>query len=194
MNWRVDKPAGSSRKDAVPSDSVAALARALEALEEEFSRLSLALEDHPPKAVPALLDHFENAATDRMGELGEIRAAAAILGDSQATFEQRLSCLASVQEKINLLGSKHRQELAVYDRLQGLQRLGRERGGEWPEWARAVKLAVESCAAPLDDVQCALLACWRELSARGGLVFVGQPVVLPEVTFTLGKEQTRTHP
>ena len=129
-----------------------------------------------------------------MSDIGEIRAAAATLSHAQTTFEQRLSCLANVQEKFNVLGSKHRQELAAFDRIQGLQRLGRERGGEWPGWAHAVKLAVESCAAPLDGVQHALLACWREQTARGGLVFVGQPVVLPEVTFTVGKEQTRTHP
>ena len=194
MNWRADKSAETSREDLAPSGPIMALSRALATLEEEFDRLLLALEDHPPKAVPALLDHFENAATDRVGELGEIRAAAAALSHAQATFEQRLSGLANVQEKFNLLGSKHRQELAAFGRIHGLERLGRERGGERQGWAHAVKHAVESCAAPLDVVQHALLACWREQTARGGLVFVGQPVVLPEVTFTLGKEQTRTHP
>lgn len=184
MNWHADKP----------GPAATALQGVLRTLEEAFTQLLLALEDHPPKAVPALLDHFENAATDRLGELSEIRASANGVATVQTTFEQRLSCLANAQEKSNLLARNYRQELAAFDRVRSLQRLGRERGGEWTGWAHAVRLAIESCAVPLDALQGALLGCWREQSTRGGVVFVGQPVVLPEVTFTLGKEQPRNHP
>ena len=160
-------------------------------MEEEFSRLLLALEDRPSTATPALVDHFENAVADRLGASAEVRAVAEALAAPGASFDERSAKLAAIQERINLSHKMFRQELAAFERIRALLRLGRERGGEWQSWARAVKMAIESCAPPFDAAQSALLACWRELAARGGFVFVGKPVFLPEATVTFAKEPTR---
>lgn len=187
MNWPADRPAGHFTP---PDPAAAALRRALGALEEELSRLVLALEDRPPGEAPALVDHFDNAATDRLGELAAARDAEARF--AAARSDARHAALAAVQEGVNELHRRYGRELAAFDRLRSLQRLGRERGGEWSGWARAVRMAIESCAPALDDAHGALLACWRDLGARtGGTVFVGQPVILPDARHPFGTEPTR---
>ena len=57
-------------------------------------------------------------------------------------------------------------EVAAYDAVQTLVRMGRQKGGEWPEWVSLLKNVIEACAAPLHKAFQALGGCWEELAEK----------------------------
>jgi hypothetical protein len=57
-------------------------------------------------------------------------------------------------------------EVAAYDTIQTLVRMGRRQGGKWPQWILLLKTVIECCGAPLHGSVHALSLCWEELAEK----------------------------
>jgi len=63
-------------------------------------------------------------------------------------------------------------ELARYDRIIELVRVGRSRGSAWQRWSAAVRRTLDACYLPLFDVHNAFRLCWQEFMERGASVYL----------------------
>jgi hypothetical protein len=91
-------------------------------------------------------DRAERAARPGAVDLDALRAA---LGDVRLAAKR-------VQETL--------RELFSYERQQHLATVGRDLGGEWPGWARAVCESLELCREQHDALVDTLFACWQDVS------------------------------
>jgi hypothetical protein len=55
-------------------------------------------------------------------------------------------------------------DLARYERVLDLVRVGRTRGAAWRQWSASVRRALDVCYLPLFDVSQAFCLCWQELA------------------------------
>jgi hypothetical protein len=149
-----------------------------------------ASEDKPLGDSPLLADQLSDAAEELRGWLEEVSLAA--YGACQALVhpadhEAARRALAVCQENFNTFVRRFITELAHYERLAELVRLGQRQRGEWKAWAGIVRGNVERCHEPLHAVTLALFRCWQEVAEAAGRTTVsvqtkniGQQVVMPE--------------
>jgi hypothetical protein len=126
-------------------------------------------EDHPSSDDSVLVDMFGDAVDDLLGWVAESQ-------DSVLAAQQALTVPINVDHVRKGLLACHQTcqrvehrfvcDVVRYERIAGLMRLGRERGGEWRAWAAGVKEGLERCHQPLADLDSALLDCWLDLSER----------------------------
>jgi hypothetical protein len=57
-------------------------------------------------------------------------------------------------------------EVAAYDTVKILVRMGRRQGGKWPQWISLLKTVIEGCSAPLHGSVHAVSVCWEELADK----------------------------
>jgi hypothetical protein len=136
-------------------------------------RLTIA-EDKPLKGEAALVDQFEDSILDLLGSLDESQSAARAAQKGVGhplNLDGARRALTTCQDHFHQIELKYGEELASFERLKDLERLG-GRGGEWRPWAASAKDGVEQCREPLDGVSRALAACWQEIAERVGMTSV----------------------
>ncbi|HEX8814084.1 MAG TPA: hypothetical protein VF753_01155 [Terriglobales bacterium] len=158
-------------------------------LHDALDALQVAFGDKPVHDEAALADSLENKVLDMMGVLQEARKAAlnarAAVG-SPVDLERAWRALRNCQDRFHDIEKQFSADLAAYDKLRELDRLGSNRGGEWLSWAGSAKQNIEECRPPLEEVSRALAYCWQEIAEHAGAtsisvrtsnVSVGQRIV-----------------
>lgn len=166
------------------------LAEQLQLLDEAFVELHQSVIEKPRKHDVVLVDLLSDAVDDLCGWLAEAKFAASegISATAVDSLNQVRRFLKTIQEKSNLITERLISDLLCYERIAELTSLGRDRGGEWLEWTRNVKTALDACRAPLYEVNQAIFACWLELTERlaTATIYVqttsiGQQITLPKI-------------
>jgi hypothetical protein len=133
-------------------------------------RLTVA-EDKPTKGEAALVDQLEDTILDSLGLLDEClsgaRAAHGAVGN-RIDLNHARRALSTCQDRFHQIELQFMTNLASYERIKDLARLGNERRGEWLAWAGSAKQGVEQCREPLEAAGKALVCCWEELAERVG--------------------------
>lgn len=141
-------------------------------LQEALQILYLTLEDKPLTDGAMLVDDFSDITTDLLGWVEEALASA---GDGRQAVERSINIdrvrrsLTTCHDRFNCITQRFSSDLASYERVAELVRLGRQRRGEWSAWSGAVKQALDHCQQPLYEVNQALFRCWQELTERAGI-------------------------
>jgi hypothetical protein len=156
-----------------------ALEKAFRELVSELGKLGEALHelritygDKPPQGEVALVDRLGDSIVDAVGWFEEALAAAVNAEKSveyPLNFDLARKELTACQERFNRMVQQYWLELVSYERIAGLTRFGRQRGGEWRHWTGTVNEGLERCREPLNDASQALFQCWQELTERLGM-------------------------
>jgi hypothetical protein len=152
--------------------AVANLAASLKRLAESIAELEFsAVRNRPEAGDSVLVDLVGNTSDDLNSLLRDARKKASearrALG-SPPDFDRLRRSLTACQEHYNAVAQRFIAELLCYDRIAALKRLGRERRGEWQDWAGDVSRAILDCQAPLHEANQAFFTCWQEIAERGG--------------------------
>ena len=142
----------------------------------EESRLTI-VEDRPVKGDAALADNFENGIDDVLGWLGEaIQVADEALRalGPPVDRDRALRSLTNCQEQFSRSEKQFLSDLLSYEKLDQLNRMGREWGGHWKVWSDAVRQSLDRCREPLEAVKKALAACWGEIAERAPASHAGR--------------------
>ncbi|HUN43791.1 MAG TPA: hypothetical protein VMU81_26150 [Acetobacteraceae bacterium] len=139
------------------------------AAEEAFHGLRLTvIEDRPPQGEVLLVERLGNLVEDMRGWLAEGQAAAA---DARQAVEhppnthRARQSLARANDRLMRLEKQFFNHALSHRMLDGLERFGRQRGGEWFGWSGGVVTALQSCCDPLRSMDEAMLCSWQELCA-----------------------------
>jgi hypothetical protein len=138
---------------------------------ESLETLRVMLGDKP-KSEAAIVDGIESTVLALLGLLHEANDAAANalkFLEYPADLDRARRALATCQERCHHIEQQFSGELASYDRLFELARVGTERGREWRTWSNALRQDIEDCRAPLRSLSLALSRCWQELAERLGM-------------------------
>jgi hypothetical protein len=165
------------------------LAVSLHKLKDALNVLQVAVGDKPPDREAAVADDLESAVLAILGTLHEARKNAAVALKATGypvELDQARRSLGTCQERCHRIEHQFTADLASYEKLRELTRLGSDRGLEWLPWANSLKQAIEECRAPLQAVSLALSRCWQELAERLGTTSilvqnksVGQEISVP---------------
>lgn len=126
-------------------------------------------EDHPRPGDHVLVERLGDSIEDLLGDVNELQTAVrnAQPADCQVVEWDRLcQALVAGQSRYNHVFRRYWSELAAYEQIAGLLRLGRERGGEWRPWSASVYQGLAYCQQPLFAVNEALFRSWREIADR----------------------------
>ena len=148
---------------------------ALNRLQDELQTLHLTIvEDRPTEECVLLVDQLGNCVEDLIGWCQEAidngQSARRVL-DSAPDYLLASRAIGKMHERVNELNRRYHGDLASYERLAELIALGAEKQdkGPWSHWAQIVKEGVVVCQHLFDEVDCALLRCWRELAEWSGV-------------------------
>ena len=184
---------------------IQALCAQLERLHEALAGLRTAIDDRPTAGgTVLLLDAFGDAVEDALGWLAEALGQVEPLActppaNGPAGFDANRArqALVTAQEQYNRIMNRFTFDLISYDRVAQLMQLGRERRGEWHDWAGIVRQELESCQQHLYDTNQALFRCWLEIAERVGMTSVsvqtttiGQQVTVPQTPDTTAEGMT----
>ncbi|HEX9985982.1 MAG TPA: hypothetical protein VGF69_22160 [Thermoanaerobaculia bacterium] len=130
----------------------------LRALDEIVRQLGLTIDDAPENGdglEPAIVEALRAQTAELEHEIGE----------TLRSFERHVSgaTAAGCQQTVNRVWRAMQFELASYDALAELERVGAERGGAWQRWTAVVREVLERCAQTVYETADALALCWREL-------------------------------
>jgi len=169
------------------------------ALEKTFRQLSLSLhklEDalnalhatsgDTPNDVSVLADRLAETVSDMQGTLYGTRRAAVQARkavDSPIDLDRARRALTRCQERFHRVEQLFASELASYEKLTDLARLGNERRA-WQPWVDMVRVGIEQCREPIEQASRAIAACWGELAERLGMLNIsvqatGQKIAVP---------------
>jgi hypothetical protein len=142
------------------------------ATEEVFQGLHLtAIEDRPAHGEVLLVERLGNLVEDMRGWLAEGQTAAV---DARRAVAHPLNGyrarqgLGGANERVIRLTMQFFNEAVSHRTIDGLERFGRTRGGEWLGWSGSVVMALQTCRAPLGLLSEEILHAWQELSERLG--------------------------
>src|SRR5689334_3340712 len=138
-------------------------------VDELLRNAQTTLGDRPERGDVVLVDLLGDAIDDALGWLVDARAAAqsAAAGVAYpADLNQAGRSLTTAQQAFEQVFQHITLELNGYERLADLDRVGRERAGEWRAWSSSVHAALIGVRQPLLATNRVLFACWRELSER----------------------------
>jgi hypothetical protein len=129
------------------------------------------LEDRPLRGEAALADGWGDAVEDLAGSAHEAVEAAdearrAI--ELPPDLDRARRSLSVCHERVGRVAQGFWSDLASFQRVGDLTRLGRRRRGEWLAWTESVRVALDRCHAPLRETDTALLRCWQEIAERVG--------------------------
>lgn len=74
--------------------------------------------------------------------------------------------LIGIQRCLNSFLKTFLFEVAAYDTIETLVRMGRRQGGKWPQWISLLKTVIEACFEPLHGSVLAISVCWEELTEK----------------------------
>jgi hypothetical protein len=155
------------------------LSFSLRKLKDALIILQSAVGDKPPEGEAAVADDLEGGVLDVLGTLHEARKASALAlkaAGYPVELDQARRSLAACQECCHRIEHQFSADLASYEKLLELTRLGSERGMEWLPWANNLKQAIEECRSPLQAVSLAVSRCWQELAERLGTTNISMQV------------------
>jgi hypothetical protein len=148
------------------------------------------VEDRPQRNDAAIVDGFEYAVEDLIGWIGEALDAAKEAEEAvgeQVDLNLARRALTVCQERFRRIEKVFSANLLSYDRMKDLTSFGGERRGEWSAWAATVKLGIEHCLKPLEEVRTSFSHCWPDLAERGGganvsvrTTSIGQQITAPD--------------
>lgn len=148
------------------------LAGTFSTAEETFQGLHLTVnEDRPADGAVLMVERLGNLVEDLRGWLAEGHAAAI---DAQQAVSHPLNghrarqALGLANERFIQLEALFFNEAVSHRMIDGLERFGRQRGGEWFGWSGSVAMALQACREPLGAMGEAILCAWQELSERLG--------------------------
>jgi hypothetical protein len=141
----------------------------LHALDEMVQQLGLTVGDAPDDGVePAIVEALRAQAT----ELEHQIATAVQSFERQGTGAATAEC----QQTVIRVWRAVQFELASYESLAELERVGAERGGAWQRWTTVVREVLERCAWSVYETADAFADCWREVAGQmhtpGGITHV----------------------
>lgn len=143
---------------------------ALRKLKEEVEALRvMVVEDKPLKDELMLVDELGNTVEDLCGWVNESFEFAMLACQAVAprfTPERAYRTLSNCHERFQQVLGRFALELMMYERLDDLLRLGRERSGEWQAWTDGVRGALDTCQPQLLEINQLLFRCWQELAER----------------------------
>jgi hypothetical protein len=174
--------------------SFAVLGETFGHLERALDNLMWAVVEGQPEAGEghALVDQYDAATTDFIGLVREARVAAeagrkATRGPLDLTGARQ--ALATCQDRFNVLSSRLYHDVISFERIDALNNLAQERGGDWARWVEGVKDALSQYPQPLFDVGQALFPCWQELSERVSPPFATGQATSTGVPISITREQ-----
>lgn len=147
----------------------------LHRLHDAVGALQITTEDKPEHDVAAIADDMADKALDMMGLLHETRKAALharrALGHPP-DLDRARRALTACQEHFHRVERLFSTNLQSYDKLSELTRLAKVRGGEWLPWSGSMKLGIDQCGGPLQEVNRCLARCWQEIAEHAGAMSV----------------------
>lgn len=141
-------------------------------LDDALSALHVTVGDTPPNDESALAEALEETVLEMQGTLHEIRTSALCARKAvahPADLDNARHALTRCQEGFHRIEQQFRSDLASYQKLKELARLGSERR-VWLPWASSNKLGIKQCRESLEKTSTALALCWQELAERLGAV------------------------
>jgi hypothetical protein len=148
------------------------LTTAFGALRDALESLGLTvIEDRPPQDEVLLVERLGNLVEDLRG-WAEEGCAAANEAQRASTHPPDLHrarrALGAANERLILVEHRFFGEAACHDMIDAMLRFARQRGREWPGWAKSVVQALEACRTPIRVLDEAFLQAWQEFAERLG--------------------------
>jgi hypothetical protein len=125
--------------------------------------------DSGREQAPLPVQQLADKVSELEGAVEEARHAASNAeraGRYPRNLEEAQLALIVIQRCLNKTLKTFLFEVAAYDTIQTLVRMGRRQGGTWPQWILLLKTVIECCGAPLHGSVHALSACWEELAEK----------------------------
>ncbi|HVI08339.1 MAG TPA: hypothetical protein VND65_08605 [Candidatus Binatia bacterium] len=151
------------------------LSMQLHLLHDSLDALQTTIGDHPEDRGSALVDALDASVLDMLSTLHEAQTAALDAQRGVASpldLDRTRRALMICHERVLGIGKQFANDLASYDKLWELVRLGNERGDEWLAWAGGTKEAIEECRQPLEELNRTVARCWQEIAEHAGATSV----------------------
>lgn len=161
----------------------------LHRLEDALSALHATSGDTPEDDVSILADRLAETVFDMKGTLYGARRAAVQARKAVSAptdLDRSRRALTRCQERFHRVEQLFAAELASYEKLTDLTRLGNERRA-WQPWADMVKVGIEHCREPMEQASRALAACWGELAERLGMLNISVKATGQKIALTRSK-------
>lgn len=147
------------------------LCSALEQARDALAGLRLTVvEDKPAGADVALIDLLDDRIESVRGRLQEALIEA--LDGRQAArrfdYDGARRALTGCRPVAARAAREFAADIASYEAIVEVRRLGQRRGGEWRGWSAGVKQGIDACTPPLFDTIERLFDCWQELTHAAG--------------------------
>jgi hypothetical protein len=147
----------------------------LDHLERTLENVLWAVVQGQPEAEQGhtLVDYYDAVTTDFIGLVKDAKTAAE--EGRKATRRQldlagARQALMTCQDLFRKLSGRLYEDVVSFERIEALNNLAREKGGEWARWVEGVKDALSQYPQPLHDVSTALFACWQDLTESASLL------------------------
>ena len=148
------------------------LSRQLRRFRDRLLEMRLTVvEDRPETDEPAIVDDFEDAVEDLRGWLEEALAASTEAGHGVGhplDLQAAQRSLGRCREQFERIEERFSSGLASYEKLDDLNKIGRERTSEWGAWSEAVRQGIEHCRQQIEETGKALTDCWQEIAEHVG--------------------------
>jgi hypothetical protein len=161
----------------------------LHKLEDALNGLHATSGDTPENDVSVLADRLGETVFDMKGTLyGARRAAlqARKAVSAPTDLDRARRALTRCQERFHRVEQLFASELASYEKLTDLARLGNERRA-WQPWTNMVKVGIEQCREPIEQANRAIAACWGELAERLGMLNISVNATGQKIAMTKSK-------
>ena len=139
---------------------------------ERFQELRLTVvEDMPAGDGALLVERCGDRIDDIVGWLSESAEVVAESRSRKGTGQERDAlrhALAFGESQAIKVAASYSRDLVSYGAIKEIRRLASRRGPEWVLWAYSVEQALDGCRAPVEAVQRALVAAWKELAKEAG--------------------------
>jgi hypothetical protein len=125
--------------------------------------------DSGREQAPLPVQQLADKVSELEGAVEEARHAASSAGKASrhpGNLEEAQLALIVVQRCLNKFLKTFLFEVAAYDTIQILVRMGHRQGGKWPQWISLLKTVIEGCCEPLHGSVHAVAVCWEELAEK----------------------------
>src|SRR5262249_35138251 len=105
-------------------------------------------------------------------------------------IDQARRLLSECEEQFRRINERVNSELGSHDVLAELDRLARDRGGQWRHWVKAARPGIDNCIESLQTIRNVLTVCWQELTERAGTVSIWTTAVGKQVINNVTEAKT----
>lgn len=166
---------------------------ALAQFEQALENVHWAVVEAQPRSTRghALIDYYEGATVDLIGQVKEARATIAPL-EMPFAPERIGHALTNCQDRMQQIVARFYGELHDCEQREALNRLARQRGGEWARWVHGVQDALNGCPQPLYAMGQALTPCWLALTDQVTRLNIAMRIQSADVTIQGTPERAET--